>query len=128
MKKSLFIAFFAIFASCAAFAQTRTNLSNDKGTEITIVTKNWTDTYTCEKTGQFTYKGQPAGTWLQCGTGTGETPFWIAQGRNEIIDRRRDLIVYTGSYNVETGVCKVTRISHDASNGLTGTCTITVKK
>jgi phosphate-selective porin len=128
MKKSLFIALFAIFASCTAFAQTKTKLYNEKGTQITIVTKNWTDTYTCEKTGQFSYKGQPAGTWLDNYVGTGDTPFYIAQKKNEIIDRSRNLIVYIGSYNVETGACKVTRISDDASNGLTGTCTITVKK
>lgn len=128
MRKSLFIALFAIFASCTAFGQTKTNLYNDKGTQIAIVTKNFSTTLTCAKTFELFNGTVLLGTWMQASTGTGDTPFVLSVGKNGIVNRNVDLMVYTGTYNIETGACKLIRLGADANNGIAGTCTITVNK
>lgn len=128
MKKSLFIALFAVFASCTAFAQTKTNLYNDKGTQIAIVTKNFSTTLTCAKTGQLFNGTVLLGTWMQSGSAVGDIPFVLSIGKNEVVNRNVGLMVYIGTYNEVTGACKLNRLAADANNGIAGTCTITVNK
>ncbi len=127
MKKSLFLAFFAMFISCAAFAQNKINLYNAKGTKVELASSNGSTQVLYAMPGgvlQFVDR-RVAGTWMQNGTGAADTDFVLAWGKNEVVDRNVNLDMWTGSYNSATGKGTAKRFSASAQMGTTATVTIT---
>lgn len=127
MKKSLFLAFFAMFVSCAAFAQNKINLYNVKGTKVELASSNGSTQVLYAMPGgvlQFVDR-RVAGTWMQNGTGAADTDFVLAWGKNEVVDRNVNLDMWTGSYNSATGKGTAKRFSASAQMGTTATVTIT---
>ncbi len=140
MKKflgGLAIAATIIGGASGVYAQTtRSNMYNDAGSKFNIVTKNFATSYTLTKDFTLKFGTTSIGTWLQKSEGTGETPFFLAlgnvpagaldsalrEGRKNIPGLNSDVILYSGTYNVETGACTATRISNDANNGTVGKC------
>jgi hypothetical protein len=127
MKKSLFIAFFAIIASSAAFAQAKVNLYNVKGTKIELASSNGsTQVLYALSTGELQFSDKSkAGTWMQNGTGAADTDFVLAWGKNEVVNRNVNLDMWTGSYNSTTGKGTAKRFSASAQMGTTAKVTIT---
>jgi hypothetical protein len=128
MKKSLFIAFFAIFASFTAFGQAKVNMYNVKGTKIEIASSNGSTQVLYAMPNfelQFSDRSK-AGTWMQNGTGAENTPFVLAWGKNEVVNRNVNLDMWTGSYSSTTGKGTAVRFSASAQMGTTGVVTITV--
>ena len=127
-RKAIFagvIASAALVAGTTALAQSnRTNMYNSNGVKWGITSPNFTNTY--DLNGDFTvsYNGRVIGTWLQHSDGV-NAQYFVAIGKNEASGNRSGLILYTGDYVVGTGECTLLRISADANNGVTGSCTIT---
>ncbi len=129
MMKSFVVLMMVGVLAMISFAQTttKTNLYNVNGTKVEITTKNYVQTFYLMPSGELQFSNKTiGGTWLQYSTGTGETPFIFATGKNELLNRSRNLDVWTGTYNIETGKCTAIRLSDSAQNGVTGPCTITV--